>query len=264
MYSLCFVLEARPIPEALVPDTIPSDTPRSRRRRLTAVIFSTLVPGWGQLLLGQRPQSYLFFVLTAALGGLYWPARLPQSYRGWVFLVFGEIGLWMIAASHAAVSGHPTFHRFSSWWLILVLPAAFLGALVFTNCALAGSGFHLYGNPSTSMEPTIARRDHVIADLWYFRQHPVSRGDIVIFRREGTVFVKRVMALGGSTIWGEDTVVHVDHETLNEPYVSHDGYPQNQLDNFGPMYQRENSSLWAIIEKSVSTAALQNTARLMP
>jgi signal peptidase I len=235
------VSEIQPISEPITAESAPSDllestpNPQPRRRRLIAIILSTLVPGLGQLALGQRWQSYLFFVLTATIGALYWFARLPQSYRGWVFLLFAAIALWMIAASHAAVSRHPGCHHVSSWWLILVLPVAFLSGIVFSNLGLVSSGFHIYGIPSTSMEPTIARGDHIVADLRYFRRHPISKGDIVLFKHEGTVFVKRVMALGGSTIWGEDTVVHVDDETLNEPYVSHNGYPQEQLDNFGPI-----------------------------
>jgi signal peptidase I len=233
------VSETQPIPEIIASETsgaeVPLSTSHPRRKRLIAVILSTLVPGSGQLVMGHHWQSYLFFVSMATLSSLYWPARLPQYYRGFLFLIFAAILLWMIAASHALVSRHSIVDRFSSWWLLLVLPVALLASIVFSNLAIIASGFHLYDIPSSSMEPTIARGDHIVADLWYFRRHQLSRGDIVLFRREGTVFVKRVMAIGGSTVRGEDTIMFVDGVELTEPYVSHAGYPQDQLDNFGPV-----------------------------
>jgi signal peptidase I len=185
--------------------------------------------------LGQRWQSYLFFVSTATLAALYWPARLPEYYWGWVFLIFAAIFLWMVAVSHAVVSRHPIVDRCSRWWLALVLPMAFLAALVFVNRALIASGFHLYDIPSTSMEPTIVRGDHIVADLWYYRHQQPAAGDLVIAKREGIVIVKRVMAVGGNTIRGDDTVIYVNEKKLEEPYVSHVGYPQDQLDTFGPV-----------------------------
>jgi hypothetical protein len=184
MYILYFVSETQPIPEIVASDTsgaeVPLSTPHSRRKRLIAVILSTLVPGSGQLVMGHHWQSYLFFVSMATVSSLYWPARLPQYYKGFLFLILAAIFLWVIAASHALVSHHSIVDRFSSWWLLLVFPVAFLASIVFSN-------------------------------------------------------LKRVMAMGGSTVRGEDTIIFVDGVELTEPYVFHAGYPQEQLDNFGPV-----------------------------
>lgn len=50
------------------------------------------------------------------------------------------------------------------------------------------------------MEPALKNKDLVWMDRQYYRSHPVRRGDVVVFRHRGEIYVKRVHAVGGDTI----------------------------------------------------------------
>lgn len=52
-----------------------------------------------------------------------------------------------------------------------------------------------------SMEPTLRNGQLVLIDRQYYREHPIRRGDIVAIDLGGTVYVKRVYAVPGDTVW---------------------------------------------------------------
>jgi len=85
------------------------------------------------------------------------------------------------------------------------------------------------------MENTISRGDHIVADLRHFRNSGPQMGDLVIVQKEGLQIVKRVIAIGESTVEGKNGRVYVDGEALEEPYVVHTGNPALQLTQFGPV-----------------------------
>jgi len=89
--------------------------------------------------------------------------------------------------------------------------------------------------PSTSMVPTLAPGEHVLADKLAYRLHGPRRGDLVVFRRPQTneVLLKRVVAVAGQRVGIADGVLVVDGRRPAEPYV-HD---KRLLDSqyFGPV-----------------------------
>lgn len=55
--------------------------------------------------------------------------------------------------------------------------------------------------PSTSMEPTIMAGSWILGNSLYSE---LRRGDIVIFEREGTYLVKRIVAIPGDMVYIDD------------------------------------------------------------
>lgn len=55
--------------------------------------------------------------------------------------------------------------------------------------------------PSTSMEPTITAGSWILGNRLYSE---LRRGDIVIFEREGTYLVKRIVAIPGDMVYIDD------------------------------------------------------------
>lgn len=99
----------------------------------------------------------------------------------------------------------------------LPLVSAIVIALVLReNC------FRLFSIPSESMEPALSSGDHVAVTPYrsLFRQHEPQRGDVVVFRRHGTFFVKRVIAAPGDLIEVRDNRVRVNGRALHEPYLA--------------------------------------------
>jgi signal peptidase I len=55
--------------------------------------------------------------------------------------------------------------------------------------------------PSDSMSPTLLKGNHVLADLEAYRDKPIERGDIIVFRHpQNMIMIKRVIGVGGDTI----------------------------------------------------------------
>src|SRR5947209_3555391 len=52
----------------------------------------------------------------------------------------------------------------------------------------------------SSMDPALLPGQLVLLHRDYYRTHPLERGDVVVFRWKGCVYVKRVYALAGGQV----------------------------------------------------------------
>lgn len=74
--------------------------------------------------------------------------------------------------------------------------------------------YKAYGN---SMTPTLEDGEIVVT----IKTHTAKQGDVIAFRYNNKLFIKRVIALGGATVdLGEDGTVYVDGTPLEEPYLT--------------------------------------------
>jgi signal peptidase I len=83
-------------------------------------------------------------------------------------------------------------------------------------------GYTPFRIPSRSMEPTIHQNETFIVSAWPYRNADPARGDLVVFQYPAdpsVVFVKRVIATGGSMLQVRDGVTFVDGKRVDEPYV---------------------------------------------
>ncbi len=83
-------------------------------------------------------------------------------------------------------------------------------------------GFTVFRMPSLSMEPTIHRNEAFVVSAWPYWHADPRPGDVVVFRwpvDPTVVFMKRVIASGGSKIAIVDGTTLVDGKPLSEPYL---------------------------------------------
>ena len=82
--------------------------------------------------------------------------------------------------------------------------------------------------PTSSMVPTIGVYDRILVWKAFFNWHDVHQGDIVVFTHPprdhcpgpaGSDLVKRVIAVGGQTIYSAGDNIYVDGRRLSEPYL---------------------------------------------
>ena len=205
------------------------------KQHLLAALLSAIVPGAGQLFLGQRRKgTILLLILTAVLIG-FWPLRLLRFYAGLVLLFCGWIVLYFYAACSAQLARNAqTGVRPSRWWLVAVLPVTALTLSFLGRGITRASGFRSFSIPSTSMEKTLRQGDVFIVDINYRR---AERREVIVFFRDSTYFVKRAIAINGDSIEGRDGTVFVNGNRQDEPYVQHTGGAgqSDWLNNFGPM-----------------------------
>jgi signal peptidase I len=98
------------------------------------------------------------------------------------------------------------------------------------------SVFRSFTVPSASMERTIQKDDHIVADVWFYDSRSPNRKDVIIFKDKGLFVVKRVIAVGGDTIAGRNGSVLLNGQPLDEPFIEHRGTSVLPwLDTFGPI-----------------------------
>ena len=81
------------------------------------------------------------------------------------------------------------------------------------------SSFHSYRISSTSMEPALYQGDGIFVNEDYYQHHALADGDLVVFRHNGYIIVKRISALPGETIEGRDGKLIRNNVLIDEPYV---------------------------------------------
>lgn len=95
--------------------------------------------------------------------------------------------------------------------------------------------WRFFSIPATSMEPTVARGDHILAHCHSFQ--PRRQQVVVFLNAEGLYLTKRVAAVGGDTIEIRQQHVFVNGAEVAEPYAVHTlkGPPHNEyMDNLAP------------------------------
>ncbi|MGH9340778.1 MAG: signal peptidase I [Acidobacteriota bacterium] len=101
--------------------------------------------------------------------------------------------------------------------------------------------------PTPSMEPTILVGDRLLIDKFTVRngllgsdlplvpEHPIKRGDIIVFKfpeEPQVLYVKRVIGLPGERLEVRDKTVYINGKPLDEPYKVHSD-PQVQAGGMG-------------------------------
>jgi signal peptidase I len=206
------------------------------RRRLLAALSSAVVPGAGQFFLGQRRNGSILLAIFVLLLICFWPLRLLRSYSGFISLYCFWIVLYLYATCSAQLASPVVApRRPSKWWLLAVAPVGLLTLSLLGAVVTRASGFRSFKVPSTSMEKTIRQGDHIVTDTSYYRSRPPARQEVMVFMKEKTFFIKRVVAIGGDSIQGKNGAIFVNGRYLEEPYVEHTGRALPWMNDFGPI-----------------------------
>ena len=118
------------------------------------------------------------------------------------------------------------------WWLAITLPTlvGLVAVIYMANPLHTASrdlrlrllGISAFRIPSSAMEPTLHVNDVFTVSAWSYSGSDPKRGDVIVFQYpldRSVAFVKRVIAVGGSTVEIRDGVVLVDGTPLAEPYL---------------------------------------------
>lgn len=105
--------------------------------------------------------------------------------------------------------------------IIRIFTLPLIGAIVIA-LMLRENCFRLFSIPSESMAPALSGGDHVAVTPYrsLFWQDEPQRGDVIVFRRHGTYFVKRVIGAPGDLVEVRDNRVRVNGRALPEPYLA--------------------------------------------
>jgi signal peptidase I len=99
-------------------------------------------------------------------------------------------------------------------------------------------GVGLFRQASRSMEPTIYANDIVLVSAWPYLGANPGVGDIVALRgpkKPSELFIKRVVATGGTTVEIRGGAVFLDGKLLSEPYLEGGNASSNYAGTMAPV-----------------------------
>jgi signal peptidase I len=130
-------------------------------------------------------------------------------------------------------------NRKQRWALTFGLALIFVClAVIAANLCLRVFGFRAFTIPSAAMVPTLQPGDRFFVDALAYTDKAPQRGDVVTFVRQGmgdTIWVKRVIAIGGDVIEGTGYEVTLNGQVLHEPYVAPVDASEAPPPPFGPV-----------------------------
>ncbi|WP_418790073.1 signal peptidase I [Phosphitispora sp. TUW77] len=88
--------------------------------------------------------------------------------------------------------------------------------------------------PTGSMEPVLTKGDRIIVSKIHYRLDNPARGDIVVFKYPidpDRDFVKRVIGLPGETLEIRDSMLYINGEFVEQPFLS----PGLKYGSYGPV-----------------------------
>jgi len=208
------------------------------KRHLLATLFSALIPGAGQLMLGQRRTGIVLLLFFLVVAVCVWPLRFPHFFAAIILICLCWLVLSLYGACGALLEHTNLTHgRTSKWWLLAVPLLAYLGFnAVFTPFFLF-AGFRALKFNSSAMEDTFVTGDRFIIDTTFYRTHAVTRNDLVVLHKSDYETVKRVIAIGGDTVQAKNRVITVNGQDVAEPFIRHNLAPGTNpwMDTFGPV-----------------------------
>jgi signal peptidase I len=189
------------------------------RSPYVAKFLSLLAPGLGHVYTGRIVPGLAFSGGAVAVGMLGTTASVLGSSSTHTALLVAAgcwLGLWFIAAIDAfrgarrgrgplsaPLPARPAPSEYDRWYVYAVLAALTLASAASWALAVRERVAQVFHVPSVSMEPTISKGSHVLANELAYRKGPVRRGDVVVFvnpNERSQRYVKRVVALPGETV----------------------------------------------------------------
>ena len=134
--------------------------------------------------------------------------------------------MWAIAAADAARTARRappdyTLRWYNHAFMYIGICAVIAVGTVPWQVLLGDTVAEMRRVPNDTMAPALVAGDHVYTVPR--RGGDVRHGDIVVYRKWGTGYIKRVAGVGGDTLAMRGGVLSVDQRPASEPYAIHAG-----------------------------------------
>ncbi|MCX5847945.1 MAG: signal peptidase I [Deltaproteobacteria bacterium] len=213
-----------------------------------AGLLSLIQPGLGQVYNGELKKAFLIYALPFFII----PAKIICLYSNYIkFFLVAYVIICMAFYIYVFIDAVKTAKKFSVEYhlkkynktIFYIGIATLVAILSFTvSTVVKFNIIKAYKIPSTTMEPTILKGDHILVDRTQSAKNP-QKNDVIVFKyfnNPSKDLVKRVVAIGGETVEIRNKQLIINGNPVKESYVTyHDAviYPASQQprDNFGPI-----------------------------
>jgi signal peptidase I len=139
-----------------------------------------------------------------------------------VIIVWGGAAADAVRTVHrVAREGGRPLHWYNRGIVYLAICAVVAAGTVPWHIALGATIAEMRRVPNDTMAPALVAGDHVYAVPR--RGGVVQPGDIIVYRKWGTGYIKRVAGIGGDTLAMRAGVLSVNQIPVREPYAIHAG-----------------------------------------
>ena len=183
----------------------------------------------------------MWLATRVATAGLLEAAVVIGGRAGLAVQAVGAIAVWGIAAADAARTARraplpSVLRRYNHAIVYLGICAVVAVGVVPWHMLLGDTVAEMRRVPNNTMAPALVAGDRVYTvprrggDI---RRGDIRRGDIVVYRKWGTGYIKRVVGVGGDTLAMRNGVLSVDQRPVSEPYAVHAGEGESADRRFG-------------------------------
>lgn len=251
---------------------IPTDNLSNKRKPWLAGLLSLMLPGLGQLYLGQPQKALTLFMVFSLLSvpgfvipTLYLPSVLMLPVLSLTLIL--SFSIWLYAIVSAVTSAkNQSSYNVRTWQSPIVYIAVFIVCnLVLLPLIIINVRQHQvqpFYIPSGSMQPTLKQGDYMFADMRYNCPRPlcvstVKHGDVAIFiypNNRSRIYVKRIIGLPGDHIRIDGSKVFINDQLLSSVAASDSGNSES-----GVVVEKFDSREWLVSADSDSTQQLELT-----
>ena len=223
------------------------ETPKTKG--ILGAVLSGLLPGTGHLHLNERKSGLVHLAVFVSFLALAIYLRFAGSYPGYIVCLVVPTAFCIFSSANAIRRAHQRSALNWRWWLTGFV-AALLAQFIYFSAEVRGAGFAVFGVPSLSMQPAIAKDDVIMVDRRAFQSKKPARGDVIVFKHhDGSgvelKVVKRVVALPGDYVEGTASSVRINAQALEEKYANYEGLSPVQYQQWGP-YQVPQGSYFVV------------------
>lgn len=230
-----------------------------RRLPWAAVLLNVISPPVGHVYVGSPIRGFAIFgIMLSAYAILAWTGALDHIAGlavAFMVPILSFIVLVIDALILAREQAEYKVKKYNRWYVyvgVYVVVTISLSALLPYRGAILG--YEPFRFPSGSMIPTILPGDFFLVDTWHYQNHPVTRGDLVVFaypKDPRVDYAKRVIGLPGDVVQYTQKQIFINGEPVTQEKLP-TYYPENS--NFGEWIQRKehlgNISYAVVIDSS--------------
>ena len=200
---------------------------KTKNNRLIAAVLSVFLPGSGQVLKGQKHKAILGYSLFFLLPILFVALELLLHFWGLLLFVVLLLSLYFLNVADTIfgkIKAAQVRPFIQNKWLIIVPVILFSVDAYAVKKYLNGDskmiGVKAVFVSTGSMVPTVAPGDFLIIGLESYSSQKFARGEVIVFQHQHyDMLTKRLIAVTGYTISGENNEIYLNGQCLDEPYT---------------------------------------------
>ncbi|MHC4461576.1 MAG: signal peptidase I [Planctomycetota bacterium] len=211
---------------------------KHKRKPLTAVILSLIMPGLGHVYCGKIVRGLILaFLSSICIPVIFGTLSVSHSsVRIAVIIValIASLVVWLVAVIDSWYTAKHTsadyiLKDYNRWYVYIILILMGTGGSTQITFNVKANLVEAFRVPVASNYPTIVPNDRILANKLAYKNSDPKRGDLIVFlnpddRRIN--YIKRVVAIAGDTVEVKDGQLYVNDQKLRRQML-----PKSTLDN---------------------------------